>query len=145
LEAGVREFAQISARYLRPESDLEYLSEVLSDRIPPLDRAARVSGTLWERQIRLNRCRFSIDTDAHAPAQLEWQYIGCDSAAECGVTEGHVINTNPAAMLLSWIASRRWALRPAKYMSGASKALPTGRSCPRHIGCDDIVEGMSTS
>ena len=52
-------------------------------------------------------CRFSIDTDAHAPGQLEWQYIGCDRAAQCGVTEDRVINTNPAEMLLSWSASRR--------------------------------------
>ena len=52
-------------------------------------------------------CRFSIDTDAHAPGQLEWQYIGCDRAAESGVTEDRVINTSPAGMLLSWSASRR--------------------------------------
>jgi len=52
-------------------------------------------------------CRFSIDTDAHAPGQLEWQYIGCDRAAECGVTEDRVINTGSAEMLLSWSASRR--------------------------------------
>ena len=51
-------------------------------------------------------CRFSIDTDAHAPGQLEWQYIGCDRAAECGVTEDRVINTRPAATLLNWSASR---------------------------------------
>lgn len=52
-------------------------------------------------------CRFSIDTDAHAPGQLEWQYIGCDRAAECGVTADRVINTGSAEMLLSWSASRR--------------------------------------
>ena len=52
-------------------------------------------------------CRFSIDTDAHAPGQLEWQYIGCDRAAQCGVTEDRVINTSPAEMVLSWSASRR--------------------------------------
>jgi putative hydrolase len=52
-------------------------------------------------------CRFSIDTDAHAPGQLEWQYIGCDRAAECGVPADRVINTSPAGMLLSWSASRR--------------------------------------
>jgi putative hydrolase len=45
-------------------------------------------------------CRFSIDTDAHAPGQLEWQYIGCDRAAECGVSEDRVINTSPAGMWL---------------------------------------------
>jgi putative hydrolase len=54
-------------------------------------------------------CRFSIDTDAHAPGQLEWQYIGCDRAAECGVTEDRVINAGSAGMLLSWSASRRQA------------------------------------
>ena len=52
-------------------------------------------------------CRFSIDTDAHAPGQLEWQYIGCDRAAECGVTDDRVINTSSADTLLSWSASRR--------------------------------------
>ena len=52
-------------------------------------------------------CRFSIDTDAHAPGQLEWQYLGCDRAAECGVTADRVINTGAAETLLSWTASRR--------------------------------------
>ena len=52
-------------------------------------------------------CRFSIDTDAHAPGQLEWQYIGCDRAAECGVTEDRVINTGSAETLLNWTESRR--------------------------------------
>jgi putative hydrolase len=52
-------------------------------------------------------CRFSIDTDAHAPGQLEWQYIGCDRAAECGVPADRVINTSPGGALLSWSASRR--------------------------------------
>ena len=54
-------------------------------------------------------CQFSVDTDAHAPGQLEWQYIGCDRAAECGVTGDRVINTGSAGALLSWSASRRQA------------------------------------
>jgi histidinol phosphatase-like PHP family hydrolase len=53
---------------------------------------------------RRYRLQVLIDTDAHAPGQLEWQYIGCDRAAECGVTEDRVINTGSAAMLLSWSA-----------------------------------------
>jgi len=52
-------------------------------------------------------CRFAIDTDAHAPGQLEWQYIGCDRAAECGVPQDRVVNTGTTAALLSWRASRR--------------------------------------
>jgi putative hydrolase len=51
-------------------------------------------------------CRFSIDTDAHAPGQLEWQYIGCDRAAECGVTAERVINTQRADELLAWARNR---------------------------------------
>jgi putative hydrolase len=52
-------------------------------------------------------CLFSIDTDAHAPGQLEWQYIGCDRAAECGVTAERVINTGSLPTLLDWSTSRR--------------------------------------
>src|SRR5215207_6267390 len=51
-------------------------------------------------------CRFSIDTDGHAPGQLEWLYIGCDRAAECGVTEDRVINTQSADDLVKWTRSR---------------------------------------
>jgi putative hydrolase len=51
-------------------------------------------------------CRFSIDTDGHAPGQLEWQYIGCDRAAECGVTEDRVINTQSGDDLVEWTRSR---------------------------------------
>jgi putative hydrolase len=50
-------------------------------------------------------CRFSIDTDAHAPGQLEWQYLGCDRAAASGVTEDRVVNTSSMGMLLSWSTS----------------------------------------
>ena len=60
-------------------------------------------------------CRFSIDTDAHAPGQLEWQYIGCDRAAECGVTTDRVINTVPGRDLveLERVASLGWSGRGA--------------------------------
>ena len=30
-------------------------------------------------------CYIAIDTDAHAPGQLEWQAYGCDKAVRCGV------------------------------------------------------------
>ena len=51
-------------------------------------------------------CRFAIDTDAHAPGQLEWQAYGCDRAVECGVDPDRVINIWPAADLVAWAASR---------------------------------------
>jgi putative hydrolase len=52
-------------------------------------------------------CLVSIDTDAHAPGQLEWQVYGCQRAAECGVTPDRVINTRTADDLLAWTAHKR--------------------------------------
>ncbi len=47
-------------------------------------------------------CEFAIDTDAHAPGQLDWQGNGCERALECGVEPDRVINTRPADELLAW-------------------------------------------
>jgi len=45
---------------------------------------------------------FSIDTDAHAPGQLDWQINGCARAEECGVAAERVITTWSADALLDW-------------------------------------------
>ncbi|MCM2390660.1 PHP domain-containing protein [Streptomyces albipurpureus] len=45
---------------------------------------------------------FAIDTDAHAPGQLDWQLIGCDRAERAGVAAELVINTWSASDLLEW-------------------------------------------
>ena len=47
-------------------------------------------------------CQFAIDTDAHAPGQLEWQLRGCERAATCDVVAEMVINTMPAEGLVAW-------------------------------------------
>ena len=47
-------------------------------------------------------CEFAIDTDAHAPGQLDWQGNGCERAVECGVPVERVVNTWDAERLLSW-------------------------------------------
>jgi putative hydrolase len=47
-------------------------------------------------------CLFSIDTDAHAPGQLDWQAYGCARAAECEVPVDRIINTWPVDELLAW-------------------------------------------
>jgi len=52
-------------------------------------------------------CRFSIDTDAHAPGQLDWQPYGCERAAACGVESGTVINTLQVEELLAWTRRAR--------------------------------------
>ncbi|MFJ9813413.1 PHP domain-containing protein [Streptomyces sp. NPDC101158] len=45
---------------------------------------------------------FAVDTDAHAPGQLEWQIFGCARAEECEVPTDRVINTWSAEDLLAW-------------------------------------------
>jgi putative hydrolase len=50
-------------------------------------------------------CWFSIDSDAHATGQLEWQPHGCDRAAERGVPIDKIINTLPLDDLLAWTAA----------------------------------------
>ncbi|MEU8465947.1 PHP domain-containing protein [Streptomyces sp. NPDC029003] len=49
---------------------------------------------------------FAVDTDAHAPGQLDWQIVGCERAVECGVDVGRVVNTWPAERLLEWTRTR---------------------------------------
>ena len=48
-------------------------------------------------------CYFSIDSDAHATGQLEWQPHGCNRAAECNVPLDRVINTWGVDDLLAWV------------------------------------------
>jgi putative hydrolase len=50
-------------------------------------------------------CKLAIDTDAHAPGQLEWQPYGCERAAECGAPPEVVINTWDEARLRAWAAA----------------------------------------
>ena len=45
-------------------------------------------------------CTFTIDTDAHAPGQLDWLDNGCAQAAECSVPADRVLNTWPVERLL---------------------------------------------
>ncbi|WP_406389837.1 PHP domain-containing protein [Streptomyces sp. NBC_00887] len=57
----------------------------------PLLRRAVAAGVL-----------FSIDTDAHAPGQLDWRIHGCARAEECGVPADRVITSWTADRLLEW-------------------------------------------
>ncbi len=41
-------------------------------------------------------CLFSIDTDAHAPGQLDWLGSGCLRAEAMGIGPDRVINTRTA-------------------------------------------------
>ena len=59
-------------------------------------------------------CLFAIDTDAHAPGQLDWQQIGCARAVDCGVDPARIVNSWPLEDLLAWTAdhTHRPAERP---------------------------------
>ncbi|WP_086831362.1 PHP domain-containing protein [Streptomyces sp. NRRL B-24572] len=101
----------VSGGRLRPESDFDaervFAACAESDtaveinsrpeRLDPprrLLRAAVAAGTY-----------FAVDTDAHAPGQLEWQILGCARAEECGVPPDRVVNTWSAERLLEWTAA----------------------------------------
>jgi putative hydrolase len=50
---------------------------------------------------------FSVDTDAHAPGQLDWQIHGCARAEECGVPPERVVTTWSMRELLAWTREGR--------------------------------------
>ncbi|HWA65419.1 MAG TPA: PHP domain-containing protein [Mycobacteriales bacterium] len=49
-------------------------------------------------------CMFSIDTDSHAPGQLEWLPNGCEKADEIDLDPARVINTKSADALLTHLS-----------------------------------------
>jgi putative hydrolase len=51
-------------------------------------------------------CLFSIDSDAHAPGQLDFQVYGCERAEEIGVPAERIVNTWPLDRLLAWANDR---------------------------------------
>ncbi|BBX75549.1 PHP domain-containing protein [Mycobacterium shinjukuense] len=60
------------------------------------------------RLLRLARdigCVFSIDTDAHAPGQLDFLGYGAQRALDADVPVDHIVNTWPAERLLAWAGS----------------------------------------
>jgi putative hydrolase len=64
------------------------------DRKDPPERLARKAAAAG--------CRFSIDSDAHAPGQLSWLRFGADQATRAGIGPDLVVNTRPVAELLAW-------------------------------------------
>lgn len=93
---------------LRPESgfDAEIVFEAcrrfgvaveINSRPDRLDPPKRLL-----RQAHETGCLFSIDSDAHAPGQLEWQHFGCARAVRCGIEADRVIDTWALDDLLAW-------------------------------------------
>ena len=66
--------------------------------------AARASGSadpLLNLALEIG-CLFSIDTDSHAPGQLEFLGYGAQRALDAGVPTERIVNTWPAERLLEW-------------------------------------------
>ncbi|KQM81450.1 PHP domain-containing protein [Agromyces sp. Leaf222] len=51
-------------------------------------------------------CRFSIDSDAHAPGHFAFLELGAARAEANGVPAERIVNTWPAEQLLDWAAAR---------------------------------------
>lgn len=51
-------------------------------------------------------CLFAVDSDAHAPGQLDWLVDGCDRLVVHGVEPGRVVTTWPVGPLLAWTGRR---------------------------------------
>ncbi|BEL10906.1 PHP domain-containing protein [Actinoplanes sichuanensis] len=108
--AGEGDAAHHKAR-TRPPSDFD-LAKVIAavlahgkaieinsrpDRLDPPKRMLTVA--------REAGCLFTVDTDAHAPGQLDWLDFGCERAALCGVPADRIVNTWTAERLTRWTAS----------------------------------------
>ncbi|HEX7168496.1 MAG TPA: PHP domain-containing protein [Acidimicrobiales bacterium] len=95
----------------RPESQFD--PELVFAVAAKFDKAIEINSRpeRLDPPIRLLRlavdagCRVSIDTDAHAPGQLDWLDHGCARAVECEVPPDRIVNTARADDLLAWAAS----------------------------------------
>lgn len=95
----------------RPESEFD--AELVFAAAAKLDKAVEINcrPERLDPPMRLlemvvaSGAKVSIDTDAHAVGQLEWQPFGCDRAAQAGVPLERIVNTWPREQLLEWTAS----------------------------------------
>ena len=95
----------------RPESEFD--AELVFAAAARFDKAIEINSRpeRLDPPMRLLRlaidsgCRVSIDTDAHAPGQLEWLDHGCARAAEAEVPPDRIVNTMSAGDLLAWARS----------------------------------------
>jgi len=97
----------------RPESTFD--ADAVFAKAAELDKAVEINSRpeRLDPPKRLLRkaleagCRFTIDTDAHAPGQLDWQRYGCERAVACGVPAERIVNTWSIGELLTWAEGHR--------------------------------------
>jgi putative hydrolase len=97
-------------RGLRPQSTFD--AEVVFEACRSFDVAVEINSRPERRdpptrllQLAIDTgCLFSIDTDAHAPGQLEFVAYGCERAEALGLDPDRIVTTWPVDRLLSWCA-----------------------------------------
>jgi putative hydrolase len=95
----------------RPESEFD--AEMVFAAAAHLDKAIEINSRpeRLDPPMRLlqivvdSGCKVSIDSDAHATWQLDWQPYGCHRAAEAAVPIDRIVNTWPMDELLAWTGS----------------------------------------
>lgn len=95
-------------RGTRPESVFD--AEVVFEACRRFDTAVEINSRPERRDppTRLlelaaeTGCVFTVDTDAHAPGQLDFQAYGAERAAAAGIHPDRIINTWPVDRLLEW-------------------------------------------
>ncbi|BCK54347.1 PHP domain-containing protein [Nocardia wallacei] len=98
-------------RGTRPESQFD--AEVVFEACRSYGTAVEINSRPERRDppSRLMRlavemdCYFAVDTDAHAPGQLDWQGYGCERAVANDVPPERIINTWPLEKLLEFTAA----------------------------------------
>jgi len=97
----------------RPRPPSEFDSRLVFAAAAELDKAIEVNSRPERldpprallREAIAAGAKLCINSDAHAPGQMEWKMFGCDRVAECGGDADLVVNTWDAGTLLDWAAS----------------------------------------
>ena len=90
------------SRGTRPQSDFEACAESGTaveinsrpERCDPPDELIRLADELG--------CLFSIDSDAHAPGQLDMKAYGCERATRLGIDPDRIVTTWDLDRLREW-------------------------------------------
>jgi len=97
-------------RGVRPESSFD--AEVVFEACRQFNTAVEINSRperldppmrLLQLAVEMG-CLFSIDTDAHAPGQLDFLSYGCERAERAGIPPERIVNTWSADDLLAWAA-----------------------------------------
>ncbi|MBT0567413.1 PHP domain-containing protein [Williamsia sp. CHRR-6] len=64
------------------------------ERVDPPDELIEIARDLG--------CLFAIDSDAHAPGQLDFKALGCERAQRLGIPADRIITTWPVDRVLDW-------------------------------------------